>query len=384
MATESLWTSQNDLDYRRVSLFCILLPGFLPLIALKLIGINAETVTRIPSTDFPAHSSSLGEDQSWDKKKFRENFHVKFHHNTPLDSSFSLIGIDASIANAFRRILIAEIPTLAIEYVFVNNNTSIIQDEVLSQRLGLIPFKGGKEGLLDFLKWFKKPAEDSPDDEKFDRSFDYNTIILHLKVECMRNNNAEKNERDPLKLYHNAHVYAEDIKFQPFGRQLQYFSDENAILTTNPDILIAKLRPGQCIDVEMHAIKGVGRDHAKFSPVATASYRLLPTITITKPILGRDAEKFARCFPRGVIGLEHHNGERTAVVKDAMKDTVSRECLRHAEFDGKVKLGRVRDHFIFSVESLGQWDSDEMFLEAVKTLKFKCIALKGNLMNMAR
>jgi DNA-directed RNA polymerase I and III subunit RPAC1 len=67
-----------------------------------------------------------------------------------------------------------------------------------------------------------------------------------------------------------------------------------------------------------------------------------------------------------------------------MKDTVSRECLRHDEFKNKVKLGRVRDHFIFSVESLGQWDSDELFLEAVKVLKVKCEGLKKNLANMTR
>ena len=67
---------------------------------------------------------------AWDKEKFAAQFETVFHHNHPQDASFSLIGIDAAIANAFRRILIAEIPTLAIEYVFINNNTSIIQDEV--------------------------------------------------------------------------------------------------------------------------------------------------------------------------------------------------------------------------------------------------------------
>ena len=41
----------------------------------------------------------------------------------------------------------------------MNNNTSIIQDEVLAARLGLVPFTGGREGLLDFMKWFKKPEE---------------------------------------------------------------------------------------------------------------------------------------------------------------------------------------------------------------------------------
>jgi len=44
------------------------------------------------------------------------------------------------------------------------------------------------------------------------------------------------------------------------------------------DILIAKMRPGQEIEMKLIAGKGIGKDHAKFSPVATASYRLLPTI----------------------------------------------------------------------------------------------------------
>lgn len=358
---------------------------------------NAETVTNITSTDFPHHYP--GEDHAWDKSKFQEAFEVEFHSNAPFEACFSLKGIDASVANAFRRILLAEVPTLAIEKVFVNNNTSIIQDEVLAARLGLIPLKGGREGLLSFLKWFPKPVEGVPSDDPSNGAYDYNTIALSLKVECTRNENAARGETDPLKLYHNAHVYARDIQFNPFGAQSNYFSGEDAIMPTNPDILIAKLRPGQCIDVDMHAIKGIGSDHAKFSPVATASYRLMPTITITQPILGKDAEKFARCFPRGVAtvetvtkeeaarkgsGYEGHEGEKKAVVINPMIDTVSRECLRHDEFTGKVKLGRVRDHFIFSVESLGQWDSDEMFLEAVKTLKTKCERLKGNLLNMAR
>lgn len=149
----------------------------------------------------------------------------------------------------------------------------------------------------------------------------------------------------------------------------------------------------------MHCIKGIGADHAKFSPVATATYRLLPTIDITRPILGRDAEKFARCFPKGVIGLETvtaeeameegsgyegQQGQKKAVVKDTFRDTVSRECLRHEEFQGKVKLGRIRDHFIFSIESTGQFDSDYLFVESVKVLKAKCERLKRSLANMMR
>ena len=63
------------------------------------------------------------------------------HRLDELEMEFDLVGVDAAIANAFRRILIAEVPTMAIETVYVFNNTSVIHDEVLSHRLGLIPIK---------------------------------------------------------------------------------------------------------------------------------------------------------------------------------------------------------------------------------------------------
>ncbi len=329
---------------------------------------------------------------------FRDGLQVEFHKNEQFDASFSLVGVDASIANAFRRIMIAEIPTVAVETVFIENNTSVIQDEVLAHRLGLIPFRGGHEGLRNFIRFWKRPGPDDADAGEFPTSFDYNTIKLDLRVECTRNVAAVAGETDPTKLYHHAHVYARDIVFVPEARQVQYFSGDDAIAPVNPDILVAKLRPGQVIDLEMHMHKGIGADHAKFSPVCTASYRLLPVITITQPIVGAEAAKFAACFPDGVIRLKTVTasvaardpqykpfvGEKRAVVADVMRDTVSRECLRHPEFRGKVQLGRRKDHFIFSVESTGQWDSDELFLESVKLLKAKCQRMEKQVKNMIR
>ncbi|KAI1088840.1 DNA-directed RNA polymerase [Rostrohypoxylon terebratum] len=358
----------------------------------NIVGINKETVTNTVSTDYPDNYAN--EEQAWDKEAFRQSFKVQWHENKQFEAQFSLIGVDASIANAFRRILIAEIPTLAIDTVFVHNNTSVVQDEVLAHRLGLIPFTGGKKGLREWMGFWRKPAEG---EGTYDTTFDNNTISLKLKAACTHNHAAPRDSRDPRELYHNAHLYARNITCELLGGQPKYFSGENRIRPCNPDILIAKMRPGQEIDVEMHMHKGFGWDHAKWSPVATASYRLMPTITITRPIVGADARKFADCFMPGVIalepvthqeartkgsGYEGHEGELKAVVKDPMRDTVSREVLRHPEFEGKVKLGRRRDHFIFSIESTGQWDSDELFVEAVKTLKKKCQVLKPQVTNM--
>lgn len=172
-------------------------------------------------------------------------------------------------------------------------------------------------------------------------------------------------------------MYAKQITFKVQGEQLAHFgADPDAVRSTNPDILLAKLRPGQEISVTLHCHKSNGADHAKYSPVATASYRLMPEIRILSPIIGDDARKFARCFPRGVIEVRGDGEQVQAVVKDAMKDTVSRECLRHAEFKDKVQLGRVRDHFIFRVESTGQVESNDVFVQAVKLLRDKCTTVE--------
>ncbi len=274
-------------------------------------------------------------------------------------------------------------PTLAIEKVYVQNNTSVIADEVLAHRLGLIPLKGNLEGMKQVTPFVDT---DAVSDSTVTERSEANTLVLALNIKCEPNPNADKNATEPQEKFINSSVYSGQFEFQPQGAQEERF--ENGPLAAVSDkILIAKLRPGQEIDVVMHAHMGKGGDHAKFSPVATATYRLLPTITITKPILGEDARKFQKCFPDGVIKLErvtgkdamtdeqpaYHwtEGDEKAVVADVMRDTVSRECLRHDELKGKVKLGRVQDHFIFSVESTGQLPSDDLFLQSVDILKKK-------------
>ncbi len=262
------------------------------------------------------------------------------------------------------------------------NNTSVLADEVIAHRLGLIPLTGSLEGLK-WLRWFVEPNPD----ENFDGMprTDYNTVTFTLQIKCTDNPNASTNETDPNKKYINSMVYSRHLEWSPLGRQKDIFANDH-VRPVGPDILIAKLRPDQELEMTMHANLGVGKDHAKFSPVATATYRLLPTIDILKPILGVDAKKFQKCFSSGVIDVERvtpteassgnpdysgREGDEKAVVKDPFRDTVSRECLRHDEFKDKVKLGRVQDHFIFDVESTGQFPSDILFLDAVTVLKLK-------------
>lgn len=309
------------------------------------------------TTDFPGNYE--GFDDTWSQEKFEEKFCIDIIHMDKLQMEFDMVGVDAAIANALRRILLAEVPTMAIEKVFIYNNTSIIQDEVLAHRLGLIPI-------------FADPREFDFRSEGDEEAKDNTTLQFDLKVKCIKNKGAPKNATDPDELFIHSKVTTELMKWVPIGNQARKY-DLQDIRPVECNILIAKLRPGQEIDLKMDAVKGIGKDHAKFSPVATASYRLLPEITIIKPCEDKLADKLVECFSDGVIKVtEDENGVRKAVVANPRRDTCSREVFRHEDLKDRVKMSRIRDHFIFSVESTGALHPDVLVCEAIKVLIGKC------------
>ena len=106
---------------------------------------------------------------------------------------------------------------------------------------------------------------------------DRNTLVFQLEVTCERNKSAPKDTTDPAKLYKNHEVLSSHLKWVPQGEQEMVFA-ENPPAPTNPNIVLVKLRPGQGVEMELHAVKGVGKDHAKFSPVG--AYRCLATFMI--------------------------------------------------------------------------------------------------------
>ncbi|MCK4314070.1 DNA-directed RNA polymerase subunit D, partial [Candidatus Bathyarchaeota archaeon] len=59
------------------------------------------------------------------------------------DMSLRLLirGTDVPFINALRRIILAEVPCMAIDEVVMIENSSILQDEIIAHRLGLVPLK---------------------------------------------------------------------------------------------------------------------------------------------------------------------------------------------------------------------------------------------------
>ncbi|KAK3802143.1 hypothetical protein RRG08_050029 [Elysia crispata] len=317
------------------------------------VQLTEHTVFNVNSTNFPGTYSDF--DDVWSQERFEERFQIDIISLSETDMEFDMVGIDAAVANAVRRILLAEIPTMAIESVAIWNNTSIIQDEVLAHRLGLIPIKADAR-LFEYKQ--KDAVEPTSED----------TLQFSLKIKCTRNN-VSSDATDPNVLYKNHRVATKDMEWVPLSGQEHL----KGIRPVHEDILITTMRPGHELIMDLYCVKGIGKDHAKFSPVATASYRLLPEIRLLREFYGEEAELLQKSFSPGVIKLvETPDGQTMAKVANARLDTCSRNVFRHDELKDDVSLLRVRDHFIFSVESTGILPPDILVSEAIKTLMGKC------------
>ncbi|KAK6934626.1 DNA-directed RNA polymerase, RpoA/D/Rpb3-type [Dillenia turbinata] len=337
---------------------------------------NSDAPIHTENIQYSGAYASMGVDNSDGLNKFLSNFKVEVTKLTEEDMEFDMVGIDPAIANAFRRILIAEVPTMAIEKVFIANNSSVIQDEVLAHRLGLIPLNVDPR-LFDYMSENDAPTEK-------------NTIVFKLHVRCERGSPRITVKSDELKWLPNGSEFVLATEKQgsnSTAKPKTYTSftcsqdtmpefSSNPISPKYPDIILAKLGPGQEIELEAHAIKGVGRTHAKWSPVATAWYRLLPEVSLLQEVVDERAEELVKKCPAKVFDIEDiAKGKKKATVARPRACTLCRECIRGDDWEKYVSLRRVKNHFIFTIESTGALPPEGLFTEAVKILEDKCESL---------
>lgn len=140
------------------------------------------------------------------------------------EMKFSVEGVKPSFASALRRIMIGEVPTMAIEFVDFKKQGSALPDEVVANRMGLIPLT------------FDEKAYNLPSDCKCEGkgcSSCQVTLVLKKKGPGM--------------------VYSGDLK-----------STDKGVKPVYDKIPITELFEGQDIELEAVAQLGRGRDHAKW------------------------------------------------------------------------------------------------------------------------
>lgn len=335
-------------------------------------SIRPDAPSYTSTYDSVAGLAASGLDNTYSLDRFKENFKLDVKSKTDEKLVFHMSGIDAPIANALRRILIAEVPTMAIETVNIYNNSSILQDEVLAHRLGLVPIKVDPR-LFEYKDVDSRDQSVQQGDgsvEDGEGETEENTIIFHLKARCQLD--LTKDQELPIdERLINGSIYSHQLEWVPIGKQAETFADSPPTVV-NPDILLARLRPGQELDLELKCEKGLGKDHAKWSPVCTAAYRLLPDVAIVGPPILDDEIPQAQliCGPDVFDVVERDDGHKEAVLARPHLCSMARNGFT-PEWNKRIKIYRIKDHFIFSIESVGQYTAVELFTEAIGVLVAK-------------
>jgi DNA-directed RNA polymerase I and III subunit RPAC1 len=74
------------------------------------------------------------------------------------------------------------------------------------------------------------------------------------------------------------------MKWLPIGSQGDIYKAKD-VGPVHDDLLISKMRPGHELDLKLHAVKGIGKDHAKFSPVGKYSAVSYASASIIKGMM---------------------------------------------------------------------------------------------------
>jgi DNA-directed RNA polymerase subunit D len=238
--------------------------------------------------------------------------------------SFVLEKSTVAFANSLRRACLEEVPTMAIEEVEVRKNTSVLYDEMLAHRLGLIPIKTD-------LKSYNLPSE----------------------CPCGGVGCAQCTLKLSLKAKGPATVYASEIE-----------SSDPKSAPVYPKMPIAKLIKGQTLELEMTAKLGKGIEHSKWTP-GHIYYKYLPNITISKK--GATMLEIAKLCPQSVF---EKKGEHIAINDKTLMDCHLCGACEEAS-KGEIAVEKEVTSFVFYVESFGSLGPEEILVQAATRLEQK-------------
>ena len=235
--------------------------------------------------------------------------------------------------NSLRRIMLAELPKLAINNVIIYDNTSALFDEIISHRLGLIPI----------------PTDLS---------------LLTFREECVCKGKGCPNctVRYTLSKEGDGIVVSGDL--QPA---------EKSWTITEDKIPIVKLYGDQRLILEVEAVLGIGRTHAKWQAVQAPGYRTDVTIDFDKS-KEEDLKEFLEKIPKDIVELKKGKIE----LKNIKKLPVLESFMDKEKIDF-IKIKRDLTKYIFSFETDGAYSAKDALLQSAKILENKYSEL-GNLL----
>lgn len=280
---------------------------------------------------------------------------------------FVLHNADLSVANSLRRIIMSEVPTMAIEFVNVKNNTSVMNDEYIAHRIGLIPLVSSNVDNFNY-----------PHETYFDNNTTTSPICsvkFSLKV---------KNEgTEPIE------VTSEDLRQEEVETEDQRSVKPVEYQSVNGEprkILIMKLQSNQELDLECVAQKGQGKFHSKWSPCSVANFQYEPQIAIDQMkvtnLTTQQKVKLVESCPKKIYSYHSKSGQ--IEIENPQNCIFCDECTKTATEFGVadlIKISYTKNKFIFNVETNGSLKPDEIIDSALSQLIHKLDTIEDALTN---
>lgn len=296
---------------------------------------------------------------------------------SPQEMRFILSETDTSVANTLRRIMIAEVPTLAIDLVEFHENSTVLNDEYIAHRLGLIPIR-------------YQPTDSMKGSDCKDAFLNSRDCVCYercprcsVEFELDVNFDEANSYRPEDELMAPLTVTSKDLKSNHENVTPAHFlSQDEEDDAQDSGVSIVKMGPGQKLKLKAVARMGISKEHAKWCPVAVATYRFWPVITINEEQMAmltmEQKQELVDVCPDRILEIDDVTGSIKAV-DDAWElctftedlEYFQRTLKKREEDDDFVRVEASKDRFIFIVESTGAMDADEIVMSALRVLKDK-------------
>ncbi|WP_435332669.1 DNA-directed RNA polymerase subunit D [Haloarchaeobius sp. TZWWS8] len=241
-----------------------------------------------------------------------EDYEVEFVERGEREALFLVRGVTPAFANGIRRTMIADVPTLAFDTVRFIENSSVMFDEQIAHRLGMVPLST-PEGEFD---------EDS-------------VVTLSMDVEGP------------------ATAYSGDL-----------VTSDSMVEPADKNVPIIDLKDGQRLELEADAVLDSGKAHAKHQGGVSVGYRHLQRVEVVG-----DAAEFEEEEPNIIRGVVEIDGE---LVNTAEFDNDLTKKFPGKE----ITVEDVEKAFVFHVETDGSMTVDELVNRAIDSIEARAAELK--------